>query len=102
MVALMTLAVLTFELIFLAIGLGVGYWLVVTALKQEGGIKTAGLIFGWLLIVMAFLITLTNCIVSIQNWRSGYMMGSPTMQQMMEQRGGMPMNTKQQRGMMNQ
>ncbi len=55
----MIIKFLTFLLIVLAIGSGVGYWLLVTAEDQSRKLlNVVGTFFGWLLITLSILITL--------------------------------------------
>lgn len=45
-----------FQIILLAVGFGVGYWLIITANKQQDTMKTFGQALGGVLIVMALIL----------------------------------------------
>lgn len=55
----------SFLIIFLAIGFGVGYWILTTANIQERHLEIAGIIMGWILIAMTLIIALINSYSSI-------------------------------------
>lgn len=56
----------TFQSIFLAVGLGVGYWLLVTANTQEDKLKNIGNVLGTLLITVVILLSIISCYYSIK------------------------------------
>lgn len=75
----------TFQIILLAIGFGVGYWLILNANQQEGSIKTIGQTLGGILIVMAMILAIFSCYYSMKIANKGYMQGGcPMMQQLQE------------------
>lgn len=78
-----------FQIILLAVGFGVGYWLIITANLQEGTIKTFGQALGGILIVMALILEIFSAYYSMRISNRGYMQGgcplnrtmNPTMNQ---------------------
>lgn len=87
----MILLPLILDFILFVIGFGVGFWLLITAIEQEPKwLKISGSIFGWILIVMAIIISLFSCYYSIKFARTGYMTGGCPMynmhKMMMQQR----------------
>lgn len=50
----------------LAIGFGVGYWLLTTANTHKGSLKTVGQALGWILIAMSIIISLFSCYYSLK------------------------------------
>lgn len=64
-----------FQIILLAVGFGVGYWLIITASKQEGTIKTFGKALGGILIVMAIILEIFSAYYSMKISNRGYMQG---------------------------
>lgn len=69
----MMIAHLTFQLIPLAFGFGVGYWLLINANNQDGATKTIGQILAGILIVMATILAMFSCYNSVKFARGGYM-----------------------------
>lgn len=65
----------TFQIILLAIGFGVGYWLIITANNQQGTIKTFGQALGGVLIVMAIILEIFSAYYSMKISNRGYMQG---------------------------
>lgn len=65
----------TFQIILLAVGFGVGYWLIITANNQQGTIKTFGQALGGVLIVMAIILEIFSAYYSMKISNRGYMQG---------------------------
>lgn len=68
------------QIILLAVGFGVGYWLIITANSQEGTIKTFGQTLGGVLIIMAMILEIFSSYYSMKisnNMQSEYLM-NPT------------------------
>lgn len=65
----------TFQLIPLAIGLGVGYLMLVKAAKHEGILEVIGKFLGWILIVASLLIGLVSGYYTIKIIKSGHLPG---------------------------
>lgn len=66
------LMILIHLIILLAVGFGVGYWLLVEATKQEENLKLFGTTLGWILITMTFAITLLGAYYSIKMVKANY------------------------------
>lgn len=64
-----------FQIILLALGFGVGYWLIITANNQQGAIKTFGQVLGGVLIVTALILGVVSLYYSIKISNRGYMQG---------------------------
>lgn len=75
----------TFQLIPLAIGLGVGYLMLVKASKHEGLLEILGKFLGWILIVASLLIGLVSGYYSIKIIKTGHLPGYHHRQEMMKQ-----------------
>jgi len=75
----------TFQIILLAIGFGVGYWLLITANTQQGSLKTVGQSLGGILVVMAMFLAILSCYYSMKIANKGYMQGGCPVQNMMQQ-----------------
>lgn len=77
------------QIILLAAGFGVGYWLIITANSQQGTIKTFGQALGGVLIVMAIILEIFSAYYSMKISNRGYMQGgcpmNKTMNPMMNQ-----------------
>ena len=81
---MMTLMYLNFVLIILAIGYGVGYWLLVTADRQDRKwMNILGTIFGWILISLSILISLLGLYFHV-NHKEEMTAGGCPMHQMMQ------------------
>lgn len=102
--------ILVYMMLHLAIALAIGFWLLITAIKQEGWLKILGSVFGWIIISLAIISSIITC-YSVIKYRNAMtkpcpmyeMMRQGRMHQDMMDREEMPMmNGKQQRGMMNQ
>lgn len=66
------------QIIPLAVGFGMSYWLFITAYKFEGQLKSIGETFGWMLIVLTLLSSLFSFLYSIKLMNDEYMReGSP-------------------------
>lgn len=61
--------------ILLTIGFGVGYWLLITANKHEGRLKTIGEFLGFVLIAMVILSAILGLFYSMKISDSDYMPG---------------------------
>lgn len=70
---MMILKHLTLQIIPLAIGLGIGYWLLVTANTQKDSLKTVGQVLGWILIAMSIFTSLFSNYYSIKMIKEGNM-----------------------------
>lgn len=77
----------TFQIALLAIGFGVGYWLLLVANGQEGTLKTVGQTLGWVLIIMSVFTSLVSSIASVSIADDGFM---PCPMERMMQEHGMP------------
>lgn len=64
-----------FQIILLAVGFGVGYWLIITANVQQGTIKTFGQALGGVLIIMALILEIFSAYYSMKISNRGYMQG---------------------------
>lgn len=62
-------------IILLTIGFGVGYWLLITANKHEGRLKTIGESLGFVLIALIILYAILGFFYSIKISDSDYMPG---------------------------
>lgn len=62
-------------IILLTIGFGVGYWLLITANKHEGRLKTIGESLGFVLIVLVILYSILGFFYSINIKDTDYMPG---------------------------
>ena len=56
----------TFQILLLSIGFSVGYWLIITANKQEENLKNLGKILGLGLIVISILLAIFSFIYSMK------------------------------------
>lgn len=74
----------TFQIILLAVGFGVGYWLIITAASQQGTTKAIGQSLGGILIVMAMFLAILSCYYSMKIANKGYMQGGCPIQRMMQ------------------
>lgn len=72
MIAMMILIHL---IILLVIGFGVGYWLLITANKHEGRLKTIGESLGFVLIALVILYSILGFFYSINIKDTDYMQG---------------------------
>lgn len=72
---MMIIAQFTFQIILLAVGFGVGYWLLMTASEQEGTLKIIGQTLGGILIVMALILAIFSSYYSMKIANRGYMQG---------------------------
>jgi len=72
-----------FQIILLAIGFGVGYWLIITANAQQGTMKTFGQVLGGILIVMALILEIFSAYYSMKISNRGYMQGGCPMNRLM-------------------
>lgn len=57
---MLVIPVLTFILLHIAIALAVAFWVLITAVKQEGWLKTLGLIFGWFLVALSTILIISS------------------------------------------
>lgn len=73
-----------FQIILLAIGFGVGYWLIITANTQQGTIKTFGQALGGVLIIMALILEIFSAYYSMKISNRGYMQGGCPMNKTMK------------------
>lgn len=64
-----------FQIILLAVGFGIGYWLIITANKQQGTIKTFGQALGCVLIVMTLILEIFSAYYSMKISNREYMQG---------------------------
>lgn len=64
-----------FQIILLAVGFGVGYWLIITADKQQDTLKTFGQALGGALIVMSIILEIFSAYYSMKISNRGYMQG---------------------------
>lgn len=62
----------TFPIILLAVGFGVGYWLLIAADKQEGSLKNLGNTLGYMLVFAAILLLIFSCYYSIRLSQDDY------------------------------
>ena len=56
----------TSQITSLAIGFGIGYWLLITANTHKCSLKTVGQTLGWILITMSVIISLFSCYYSLK------------------------------------
>lgn len=70
---MMMIVQFTFQIILLAIGFGVGYWLLMIASEQEGTLKIIGQTLGGILIVMALISAMFGSYYSMNIARRSYM-----------------------------
>ncbi len=84
MLVTLTLALLKF--IIIASGFGVGYWLIITAAKEENWKKILGTVFGWILIIYAVIIAGMICFQWINYLQTGKLPFQCPMMQQMQQR----------------
>lgn len=76
---MMVIMQFVFQIIILAVGFGVGYWLIITANSQEGTIKNFGQALGGVLIVMAMILEIFSCYYMMKLSNSAYLQsGSST------------------------
>ena len=68
----------------LAIGLTFGYWLIITAAKQENWKKIVGAVFGWILIIYTFVVSGMICFQWMEYLRTGKLMPSCPMHHSMQ------------------
>lgn len=73
----------TLQIILLAVGFGVGYWLIITANAQQGAIKTFGQALGGVLIVMTLILEIFSAYCSMKISNRGYMQGGCPLNRMM-------------------
>ena len=78
-----------FQIILLAVGFGVGYWLIIIANNQQGTLKIFGQALGGVLIVMAVILEMFSAYYAMKISNRGYM------------QGGCPMNRTMNPGAMN-
>ncbi|OGI02809.1 MAG: hypothetical protein A2Y25_03190 [Candidatus Melainabacteria bacterium GWF2_37_15] len=79
--------ILTFLLLHIAAALAIGFWLLMTSMKQEGWLKSLGTVFAWLIIALAILLMLTSTVTGIRFMTDKeYRKGCP-MREMMRQDG---------------
>lgn len=88
---LVTIMMSIAKFLVLAIGFGLGYWLITTAGREEKWKKILGAIFGWILIIYSIAIAAMICFQWI-NFMHGedIMYKCPMMRQKMYQQPGMP------------
>lgn len=72
-----------FQIILLAVGFGVGYWLIITANTQQDTIKTFGQALGGVLILMALILEIFSAYYSMKISNRGYMQGGCPMNRTM-------------------
>jgi hypothetical protein len=72
-----------FQVILLAVGFGVGYWLIITSYSQQGTLKTLGQALGGVLIIMALILELFSAYYSMKISNRGYMQGGCPMNRTM-------------------
>jgi len=75
----------TFQIILLAVGFSVGYWLLIKANEQQATMKTIGQTLGGILIVMAMILAIFSCYYSMKIANKGYMQGGCPIQKMVQQ-----------------
>lgn len=63
----------TFQSIFLSVGFGVGYWLLITANTQEDNLKILGKVLGTILITMVILFSIFSFYYSTKFLNPEYM-----------------------------
>lgn len=85
--------ILIYMMLHLAIALAIGFWLLITAVKQEGWLKILGSVFGWIIITLAIISSIITCYSVIKYWDT--MTKSCPMYEMMRQ-------DKMHQGMMNE
>lgn len=73
----------TFLIIFLAIGFGVGYWLLVTADTYQGRLKNIGETLGWILIAFSVIFAIFSSFYSIMTVSKGYKYNACPLQKIM-------------------
>lgn len=73
-----------FQIILLAVGFGIGYWLIITANNQQGAIKTFGQALGGVLIIMALILEIFSAYYSMKISNRGYMQGGCPMNKTMK------------------
>lgn len=78
---------ITFQVIPLALGFGIGYWLLVTANHQESVLKNVGKLLGWGLIAIAIIATMVSNYYTNKEISGFYPYGCCPMHRMMQQRG---------------
>lgn len=72
-----------FQIILLAVGFGVGYWLIITANAQQETVKTFGQALGGVLIIMALILEIFSAYYSMKISNRGYMQGGCPMNKTM-------------------
>lgn len=75
-----------FQIILLAVGFGVGYWLIITANAQQGTLKTFGQALGGVLIIMAVILEMFSAYYAMKISNRGYMQGGCPMNKTMNPR----------------
>lgn len=61
-----------FQIALLALGFGIGYWLLLLANKEQGGLKTVGQVLGWILILVSIFASLISSYSTIKLARTIY------------------------------
>jgi len=77
----------TFQIILLAVGFGIGYWLLTAANEQDGTLKSIGQTLGGILIVMALVLAVFSSYYSMKIANRGYMQGGCPLNRTMHQAG---------------
>lgn len=55
-----------FQIVLLAFGFGIGYWLLLLANKEQGVLKTVGQALGWVLILVSIFVSLISSYSTIK------------------------------------
>lgn len=82
----------TFQIILLAVGLGVGYFILITSTKYEGRFKTTGEALGWFLIAAAIIFSLFSMFYSVKLASFDYMPRACPVHRIMDQEENPSMN----------
>lgn len=83
-----------FQIVLLAVGFGVGYWLIITANAQQGTIKTFGQALGGVLIIMALILEIFSAYYSMKISNRGYMQGGCPLNRTMNPYNNKDMNDR--------
>jgi len=90
---MMGLIILTFILLHLAVGLAIGFWLLLTAIKQEKWLKILGSVFGWLIIAISIILMLATSYAATKFSKEGFYSPHCPMHEMMMRQHMMPMTS---------
>lgn len=89
------------QIILLAVGFGIGYWLIITANSQQGTIKTLGQALGGVLIIMSLILEIFSAYYSMKIANRGYMQGGCPIQKIMQNQNEEQKNIEDDEGLQN-